>query len=161
MALSIPVILDPQFKFVFLEFRFLQAFGSNATSKLVKVKKVFRQLFSAYAELNNDTSEFVPQGSGDVEMDAEGSHRLADWDHHLSLKARSASLVPSELETYLAKPPLPRGGHFDILNRWKMNYLEYPTLARMAKDVLDVPALTVASELAFSTSQRVVYDFRS
>ncbi|CAO2201531.1 unnamed protein product [Urochloa humidicola] len=37
----------------------------------------------------------------------------------------------------------------------------YPTLARMALDILVVPASTVASESPFSTAERVVSDYRS
>ena len=42
-----------------------------------------------------------------------------------------------------------------------MSSVEYPTLSRMARDILAVPASTVASESAFSTGSRVLSDFRS
>ncbi|KAL6888962.1 hypothetical protein ACP4OV_009988 [Aristida adscensionis] len=89
------------------------------------------------------------------------SGRYADWDSHMSSTATSEIEVPSELETYLNKPPIPRGGQFDILAWWKSNAFEYPTLSRMARDILVVPASTVASESAFSTGGRVISDFRS
>jgi hypothetical protein len=58
--------------------------------------------------------------------------------------------VPSELETFLKKPTIPRTDTFDILSWWKSNSMEYPTLSRIAHDVLAVPASNVASESAFS-----------
>jgi len=42
-----------------------------------------------------------------------------------------------------------------------MSSAEYPTLSRMARDILAVPASTIASESAFSTGSRVLSDFRS
>ncbi|CAA0816571.1 Zinc finger BED domain-containing protein DAYSLEEPER [Striga hermonthica] len=50
---------------------------------------------------------------------------------------------------------------FDILYWWKTTGSKYPTLSRMARDVLAIPASTVASESAFSTGGRVVDHFRS
>ena len=39
----------------------------------------------------------------------------------------------------------------DVLGWWKVHGPRYPVIARMAHDVLAVPASTVASESAFST----------
>ncbi|CAA0841362.1 Zinc finger BED domain-containing protein DAYSLEEPER [Striga hermonthica] len=50
---------------------------------------------------------------------------------------------------------------FDILYWWKTTGSKYLTLSRMARDVLAIPASTVASESAFSTGGRVVDHFRS
>lgn len=50
---------------------------------------------------------------------------------------------------------------FDILQYWMMFSTKYPALARMAHDLLAVPASTVASESAFSTGERVISDYRS
>ena len=69
--------------------------------------------------------------------------------------------MPSELETYLAKPPILRGGQFDILSWWRSNSLEYPTISCMSRDMLAALVSTVAFESAFSTSGRIISDFRS
>ncbi|XP_019163642.1 PREDICTED: zinc finger BED domain-containing protein RICESLEEPER 2-like [Ipomoea nil] len=50
---------------------------------------------------------------------------------------------------------------FDILRWWKLNSERFPTLSKMARDVLAVPISTVVSESAFSTSGRVLDAFRS
>ena len=42
-----------------------------------------------------------------------------------------------------------------------MSSAEYPTLSRMERDILVVPASIVASESKFSTGSRVLSDFRS
>ena len=46
--------------------------------------------------------------------------------------------------------------NFDILTWWKNNAAIYPTLSRMARDILAIPISTISSELAFSTDSRVV-----
>lgn len=50
---------------------------------------------------------------------------------------------------------------FDILNWWKVHSSVYPTLARIARDILAIPTSTVASENAFSLGGRVVDPFRA
>lgn len=55
LALSIPVILDPRFKFAFLEFRF-ESFGDQAEAKLAEVM-VFQGLFNEYSQLDDCNSE--------------------------------------------------------------------------------------------------------
>jgi len=42
-----------------------------------------------------------------------------------------------------------------------MHSTKYPILSRMARDLFAAPASTVASESAFSTSGRVISDYRS
>lgn len=54
-----------------------------------------------------------------------------------------------------------RDPNFDILVWWKRNSIEYPILSTMAKDILDTPVSTVASESAFSTGGRVIETYRS
>ncbi|KAK2369707.1 zinc finger BED domain-containing protein DAYSLEEPER [Trifolium repens] len=46
----------------------------------------------------------------------------------------------------------------DIVGWWKANSTRYPILESIAREVLAIPATTVASEFAFSTGGRVVSD---
>ncbi|KAF1892483.1 hypothetical protein Lal_00010949 [Lupinus albus] len=79
----------------------------------------------------------------------------------------SSPLIPSptsksELDHYLKESLLPRTEcEFDILNWWKTNVAKYPTLQRIAKDLLAIHISTVASESAFSTSGRFLTPHRS
>ncbi|KAL9691511.1 hypothetical protein QQ045_011935 [Rhodiola kirilowii] len=50
---------------------------------------------------------------------------------------------------------------YNILEWWKKNSSMYPILSVMARDILSVPASTVASESAFSTGGRVVSEKRA
>ena len=69
--------------------------------------------------------------------------------------------VSTELDRYLDENPIPRSKDFNILQWWRGNSSKYSILARIACDVLAIPASSVASESAFSTGKRIISDFRS
>ena len=50
---------------------------------------------------------------------------------------------------------------YDILAWWKSNGLKYPTLQRIAKDILVIPITTVASKSTFNNSGRLLSPHRS
>lgn len=116
---------------------------------------MFQGLFNQYAQMDDNSPKLVQQGTN-VEMDGNGNDAMSDWDRHVNLIARFASVLTMELETCLAKPLVPRADNFDILSWWKMNSPKYPTLGNMVKDILAMFASTVASESAFSTERRVL-----
>ncbi|KAJ4818878.1 Zinc finger BED domain-containing protein DAYSLEEPER [Rhynchospora pubera] len=66
--------------------------------------------------------------------------------------------VKSELEQYISEPldDTAFEAEFDILAWWKLKVPKYPVLSRLARDILAVPASTVASESTFSTSGRTL-----
>lgn len=49
----------------------------------------------------------------------------------------------------------------DVLAWWKCNQQRYPILSKIARDILAIPASTVASEASFSASGRVVNEYRT
>ncbi|KAH9802953.1 BED-type domain-containing protein [Citrus sinensis] len=74
--------------------------------------------------------------------------------------------LSNELDLYLmektekiAKSNL--GTKFDILLWWRVNSANYAILSSIARDVLAIPVSTVASESAFSTGGRILYQYRS
>ena len=67
----------------------------------------------------------------------------------------------TELDKYLAEDPEEQSADFDILSWWKCNSARFPVLSKLARDILAIPISTVASESAFSTSGRILDDFRS
>lgn len=44
---------------------------------------------------------------------------------------------------------------------WKKNESRFPSVAKMARDILAIPITTVASESAFSMGSRVITKWRS
>jgi len=83
----------------------------------------------------------------------------AVWDRQLSSDLQSQ--MTTELDRYLEENPIPRSQEFDILKWWMGNATKYPILACIARDLLAIPASSVAAESAFSTSERIISDFRS
>lgn len=69
--------------------------------------------------------------------------------------------VRTELDKYLAEECEDEVKVFDILAWWKGQSSRFPILSRLARDVLAIPISTVASESAFSTSGRILDDFRT
>ncbi|KAK4385849.1 putative AC transposase [Sesamum angolense] len=67
----------------------------------------------------------------------------------------------SELESYLEEARFPRADTFNILDWWKTNSPRLPILAKIAHDILAVPATSVASEAAFSVGGRVIDESRT
>ncbi|GJS67579.1 zinc finger BED domain-containing protein RICESLEEPER 2-like protein, partial [Tanacetum coccineum] len=69
----------------------------------------------------------------------------------------------SELDKYLGESveAFDYNVKFDILAWWKVNNLRFPIVSLMARDLLAIPVSTVASELVFSSSGRVLGSFRS
>ena len=66
----------------------------------------------------------------------------------------------SEFDFYLEENVLPRVPTFDILGWWKTHGVKYPTLQKMAMDILVVPLSIVAFESAFSTCGRIISHHR-
>jgi hypothetical protein len=68
----------------------------------------------------------------------------------------------AELDLYLQEATIAiNSPSFDILNWWKVNTLQFPTLAVLAKTILMVPMTSISSESAFSMSGRILNDYQS
>ena len=65
------------------------------------------------------------------------------------------------MDKYLAEANEEFVEDFEILLWWKVNSPRFPTLSKMARDVLAILVSTVASESAFSTGGRVLDQYRS
>ena len=70
------------------------------------------------------------------------------------------SMTVSSVDDYLSYQ-FETDENFHIIKWWKNHTIEFPILARIAKDVLAIPASTVASESAFSAGRRVLDEKRS
>ena len=85
-----------------------------------------------------------------------------------SMMARVASRRPTtmgfktELDRYLDEELLDMNTkNFRVLDWWKVAGTRFPTLRKIARDIFAIPVTTVASELAFSTSGRVLSEHHS
>nr|XP_051178170.1 uncharacterized protein LOC127292756 isoform X3 [Lolium perenne] len=114
-------------------------------------------LFTEYtAEFEENMEILSQEGSGEEVALADTS--LSDWQAHIKLKVARCR---NELQQYVEEGFHPCTPDFNILKWWDVNSERYPILGNMARDVLAVPASTVASESAFSACGRVITDHRS
>ena len=77
------------------------------------------------------------------------------------MKTNKTNSFRTELGHYLEEDVLPDNSRFDILLWWKLNEVKYPVLQTIARDILAIPVSTVASESAFSSSERLVSPHRN
>ncbi|KAL0345674.1 UNVERIFIED_CONTAM: Zinc finger BED domain-containing protein DAYSLEEPER [Sesamum radiatum] len=96
---------------------------------------------------------------GNVNVD----ERLYEFEEFVVSKITSGTnvTVTAELDMYLEESLLPRARDFDILNWWKMNGVKFPTLQKMARDILAILVSTVASESAFCNSRKMINSYRN
>ncbi|CAM8981773.1 unnamed protein product [Rhodiola kirilowii] len=73
---------------------------------------------------------------------------------------KSAQTFDLQMYLDLATIEVDDDDNFNLLGWWKNNCFLYPVLSSLAKDLLAVPASTVASEAAFSAGGRVVNEKR-
>lgn len=91
------------------------------------------------------------------------SNKLSDfkkWKERERLIG-SRYVPKSEFDQYLEEETHPMADKFNILTWWEVNGSRFPTISKIARDVLAVPTATVASESAFSIGGRVIDESRS
>uniref|UniRef100_A0A803M5D5 BED-type domain-containing protein n=1 Tax=Chenopodium quinoa TaxID=63459 RepID=A0A803M5D5_CHEQI len=162
--LAIAAILDPRNKLECVEFYFNDIYYDKAGDEIDRVKNLLYDLLYEYQEkearsmatsnLNNVNGK-RPISSINSNDDDGGDK----WSKAKKIKTRKVN-VRSELDHYLEEDAYPESEGFDILNFWHIE-LKYPTLQKIAKDILAIPASTVASESAFSMGGRVISPHRS
>ncbi|CAA2988770.1 zinc finger BED domain-containing RICESLEEPER 1-like [Olea europaea subsp. europaea] len=161
LTLAIAAILDPRFKMKLIEYYYPQIYGSESSDRIKEVSDGIRELFNEYAvglaSLDQDSSRSggsLP-GTSDVTRD-----KLKGFDKFLYETSQNHSMTP-DLDKYLDEPVFPRNYDFNILNWWKVHTPRYPILSMLARDVLGIPVSTLGSEVAFSSSGRMLDHHRS
>ncbi|KAL0373208.1 UNVERIFIED_CONTAM: hypothetical protein Scaly_1002400 [Sesamum calycinum] len=84
---------------------------------------------------------------------------LSDFDRW-RYESRVSNNRKSELKKYLEEARFSRVETFNILDWWKTNSPRLLVLAKITRDILAVPATTVALEAAFSVSGRIIDESR-
>lgn len=173
LILAIAVAMDPRYKMNFVELTFSKIFGEDAKSWSRVVDDGLRELFFEYNTFmlpftaSNDyeedgitlKTEAYQEGSidGSIFVDED---KLSDYECYIS-DFTGIQQYKSELDEYLEEPLLPGVEEFDILSWWRENGLRYPTLSKIASDVLSIPISTVSAEFVFDTEIRKMDSYRS
>ncbi|KAL9259691.1 Zinc finger BED domain-containing protein [Drosera capensis] len=167
LVLAIAVAMDPRFKMKLVEFSFTKIFGEQAPSYIRAVDEGIHEIFREYEAL--PASALNPNGEHGngmhVKMEQQeggnflSSNGLTDFDMYIM--ETTSQLSKSELDQYLEESLLPRVQDFDILGWWKLNRIKYPTLSKLARDILTIPLSTVGPDLVFDTVSREMDSCRS
>ncbi|CAL4976091.1 unnamed protein product [Urochloa decumbens] len=173
VMLAIAVLMDPRFKMKIVEFSYTKIYGLKGIKYVKVVDDAVHELYKEYVRQPLPLAPaHIEQGAnGDLPTDEKeiltnppsNGSVLSDFDIYLSEVALS-QIPKSELDQYLDETLLPRIPEFDILKWWNLSALKYPTLSRMARDVLAIPVSTVGRGSIFSsagTEARMLDDYRS
>jgi hypothetical protein len=155
------VVFDPRCKLAIIEFMLLKEIGTKeVATSLARIKDNIYTLFSEFSQTITPATEPNKPSHGKGKAvgatDNDFNSFLASMNPNQNLS------TTGELDLYLQEPPAGiTSGKFDILQWWKDHQLRFPTLSMLAKLILMTPATSIASESAFSTSGRVLGDYRS
>lgn len=166
--LAIAVVMDPRFKLKLVEFSFSKIYGDESASYVKIVDDGIHELFyeyvalplpltPAYADVTNGQSaksEDDPLGIGN----ASNGLGLTDFDAYIM--ETTSQLSKTELDQYLEESLLPRVHEFDVVGWWKLNRIKYPTLSKMARDILSIPVCTVPAASVFDTVRKEMDSYR-
>lgn len=160
--MGIAIVLDPRYKLKLLEFFFPLLYGNASSIEINKIKKLCFSLFEDYQAKPNGMVESSTEKLNDKDSNLDNlacNNFLSGYDSFVNETIDIQS--KSELDQYLEEKVLPRSATFDILGWWKTNGINFPTLQKIAKDILAIPISSVASESAFSTGGRLLTPHRS
>ncbi|KAJ0745272.1 putative transcription factor/ chromatin remodeling BED-type(Zn) family [Helianthus annuus] len=171
LTLAIAVVMDPRFKMKLVDFSFTKIYGDEAATYIKIVDEGVHELFLEYVALPLPLTpavvEQVNGGPGDPNQQ-DGGHGsgglgnglgLTDFDVYIMESTSQQS--KSELDQYLEESLLPRIHEFDVMGWWKLNKVKYPTLSKMAHDILTVPVSTVSPGSVFDTGMNEMDHYRA
>nr|GEW99501.1 ribonuclease H-like domain-containing protein [Tanacetum cinerariifolium] len=143
------VVMDPRFKMQLVDFSFAKIFGDEVASYINIVDEGIHQLFLDYA-------------AGDVtgHLSNRDGHGLGLTDFNDFVMKSACQQSKSELDRYLEESLLPRSHEFDVMRWWKLNEPKYPTLSKMARDILTLHVSTVDPESVFDAGVKEMDRYR-
>ncbi|BBG96965.1 BED zinc finger, partial [Prunus dulcis] len=113
-----------------------------------------------YANVHgSDACNYVEKLYAEDSSQMDSSQEVGDTNNEQGMAFKddlSSAHKKSELDKYLDASLFPRSEHFHVLNWWKVKSAKLPISSKIARDVLAIPATTVASEAAFSVGGRVI-----
>ena len=134
-AYRVAMILDPRIK--------MKYFERNWAMKPEWVREAEEKMHEIYQRYKRTEDE-------DQEINYEDDSEDSSFNIDM-LRFGKPEQRKDELLRYLTSDTvIPRQKDFDLMEWWKTNESEYPTLARIAFDILSIPCMSVEPERAFS-----------
>uniref|UniRef100_M4EBI7 HAT C-terminal dimerisation domain-containing protein n=2 Tax=Brassica campestris TaxID=3711 RepID=M4EBI7_BRACM len=69
--------------------------------------------------------------------------------------------MKTEMDQYLDDTLVLMSDSFDVLGWWKLNSINYPTLSKIAVDLLSVPFSTVSPDCVFDTEVKQMDSYKA
>ncbi|KAK1362600.1 HAT, C-terminal dimerization domain containing protein [Heracleum sosnowskyi] len=167
----ISVILDPRRKMVYVDWMVKIWFGAERCGILyLNIKSTFCSLFDLYGSSlphsENVKESSYPSSTTSIRSKEKDGKKMFDFSELVGNTFEmqvggGISEKKVEWEKYLEDERESNESFPSVLQWWKDNNKKYPTLAKIAQDILAIPVSTVASESAFSTRGRVLDSFRT
>ncbi|XP_021835827.2 zinc finger BED domain-containing protein RICESLEEPER 2-like [Spinacia oleracea] len=167
LMIFVVVVLDPRYKFDYVECMLTEIYDVTTASILARnVKDISSALFEEYRILPPTDVVREEESSKKDDTQSTTSHKKVEVlkskykKHKCELSGEAKIELDKYLEEDREEDTEEEEDDFDILGWLKFNSARFPTMGRMARDVLAVPISTVAFESAFSTEGRVLDNFR-
>jgi len=163
LLIFIAAVLDPRYKLsLYTKLTVEEIFGEERGQLVwAAIKSCLRELFDEYRQIHAP-SEVQTEVNDPNQSSGTRQGMLAEKiAKRMRMESGSSNTAKSELDKYLSEDTEDRNKKIDILVWWKDNAPRLPVLAHLTRDVLAIPVSTVASESAFSTSGRILDDFRT
>ncbi|KAL9661670.1 hypothetical protein QQ045_026496 [Rhodiola kirilowii] len=167
MIFCLTTVMDPRFKLLAIEswLSLYELTELDIEMKVASVRTVLHQLYDMYKRnlltectMNTDTVCMPTSVAREHEIDVNISVVPSASMAKLKRARVSISGASTDLQIYLDLDTLDidDNSSFNVLEWWKANSTMYHVLSIMTKDLLSIPASTIASEAAFSAGGRVV-----
>jgi hypothetical protein len=161
--MEVATVLDPKYKLKFMKAFYSTIYGEERLVTEIQVSRVRSLLYELVLEYQGSmegtaTTDGVGVVNRKVGNRNEGDDLVFDiFDKFLSEEPQHCSTyMHTELDLYLEEPTLSRTQELDIIHWWQYAGVKYPTLRRIARDIMAIPVTAVASESVFSIWGRVI-----
>jgi hypothetical protein len=159
LNICMPMIMDPSFRFSRIKsclwfdvgnyHLMKRKFDDDIEDYIEEVHDILLDLFSEYSDQVEDTS--CTSGAKTRKKAVVTGHDTLMYYYHTDEYPYSERPM-AELDQYLQEPGLSTG-ESSVLQWWKEHDLTYPTIARMARDILAIPLISDYS-VATRTARR-------
>lgn len=159
--MEIATVLDLRYKLKFMKAFYGSIYGEDSIETNGEVSRVKCLLYDLVLEYQDSmegmaTTDGVGTASTSAIINEGDDLVFGIFDKFLSEEPEESTYVRTELDLYLEEPTLPRTQELDIIHWWQYARMKYPTLRKIARDIMPIPVTTVASESVFSTGGRVI-----
>ncbi|XP_038704672.1 zinc finger BED domain-containing protein RICESLEEPER 2-like [Tripterygium wilfordii] len=166
ILLIVVVVFDPRYKLQYVTLALKEMYTEQIAIEVAeKVKSTTLKLFNEYQNEQSlqNPSRFESSSVASIRDEEQTTENRARAIFKKLQTVVGGGESQTELDKYLGEGNeiVKDGEDFDVLTWWKINFVRFPVLSAIARDLLAIPISALASESAFSTGGRVLDTFRS